>query len=222
MASPLRQSDLEILIETISSIPQGVFDLLLKEIRSPRGFDHSASRISEFDDQLKGITVDKLQRILLSLRFLYQQVRAWQDDNDTLDSALQNLFDSGLLPNRDNDALFSRLRVLLEDNLSFEREQKREWLETGILDNAVTFASFVDIRPNYDKNRTAIEELIPAIILRIGALSETGDQKSMVVQLTRSSFRKLQSAVEDIETKLKVLDNSNLGIEIVRPDKSKL
>jgi hypothetical protein len=111
---------------------------------------------------------------------------------------------SGLWPRSGEDSgiAVSRLAEVLRSNAVRDRELKRRWLRTGILDIATAFSSFVDLRPNFSDDRSEISELLPVIIFNIIVQTETGDDRSYVFQLSDSSLRQLERAISDVRIKL--------------------
>jgi hypothetical protein len=102
---------------------------------------------------------------------------------------------------------FERVAALVVGNPAASRTQKRTWLRTGILDNAVGFASFVDIRPNFTKDRSDIVELLPVVIFEIETESNY-DVNSIVFQMTGETLAQLITALDDVQKKLKIITDT--------------
>jgi hypothetical protein len=199
-------------------IPQGLdvlarlndeqYKTLREAVSGPLAFDRSLSRVQQLTQQLQpGLNVRDVWSLIISLRFLYDHSRDWQEDGREVADALWDFLDFTGLNQKLGDSksapAYQRLLELISPNRSFEERKKLRWLRTGILPNAVSFSSFVDVRPNFSTDRGPIDQFLPIVIFRVNADTESDD--SAVFQLTPEAVADLRKAVDDIEKKLSVL-----------------
>jgi hypothetical protein len=190
-------------LERILELDDTQLEKLQAEVSGPEGFgidDSRALRLAQLlplDDEVEAVD------LLESLEFLYDRCREWEgreraDFRQQLRAFLRatRLWKSlGAAP----DSALERLAKLLQPNASIEQKRKLRWLRTGILENAVEFSTFVDLRPDFARDRSEVRGLIPVIILRIRTESELERDRSCVFQLTVDGLKKLRSALEDVD-----------------------
>ena len=197
-------------LRAIVSFNDVQFNTLHETVMGPEGFDVSVERCETLAKKLQAkLDVRELVTLFSSLQFLYQRSREWVSQNREVISALREfLFFSGLQGNLGDNPQrgYDRLSKLLAKNPALERRRKVKWLETGILETATSFASFVDLRPNYTDDRGEIQEFVPIVIFRVIAESDFGDDQSYAFQLTIDGVTKLRAAIEDVEKKLRNLE----------------
>jgi len=203
-------------LQLISKLDEKQFQALLDEVVSPAGFNRDLARCESLAKRLQAsLETSGVFHLLASLRFLYDRCRDWEKSQRDTEAALNEFLEVTGLRRKLGDPLgpgYDRLIKLTEKNSAVERQRKIRWLRTGILDTAVDFASFVDIRPRISDDRKKIEELIPIVIFRVMTESEVGQDKAHVFQLTKEGVFKLRAVVEDIENKLAaVSDDPSLG-----------
>jgi hypothetical protein len=197
--------DLPEALKSIASLHDDQFKVLQEAVLSPDGFDVSVERCRSIAEKLK-IDAQQVGTLLSSLEFLYLRSREWVAQGRDVVTALREfaLF-ADLEKHFDKQSQLSRLETLLSRNPSLERRRKIKWLQTGILNTATAFASFVELRPSYTEDRATIEEFIPVIIFRIITESGLGEDNEHIFQLTPDGLVKLRAAIDDMEKKLKSL-----------------
>lgn len=201
-------------LEKIAGLDERQFQVLRDAVTGPAGFDRKLVRCEVLADQLKAdLKPSDVFHLLLPLRFLYDRCRDWEKDGRETGAALREFLElTGLdehLGKEPGPAL-KRLLELTAKNPEIERRRKLRWLRTGILETAVEFASFVDIRPRISDDRSAIQGLVPVVIFRIATESESGGEESYVFQLPQEGVSKLRAVLEDIEKKLKLVESDPL------------
>jgi hypothetical protein len=192
-------------VNLLSRLNDSQFATFLQEVRGPRAFDTEAARIDALTSALKFDQANDTIILLASCGFLYDRAHESAGDNRDITDITRDLLQfSGLWPRSDEQAsaLLQRLSAVLRSNPIRDQELKRHWLQTGILDLATAFSSFVDLRPNFAQDRQDITELLPVVIFNIDVQTESGDDRSYAFQLSETSLSQLARAVADVQLKL--------------------
>ena len=193
-------------VEIIVGLSEEQFQVIREAVASPEGYEPQLNRCEEIAKRLKAkITARDVFHLLTSLRLLYSQLRRWETQKRDTVSALEEFFLVTDLQDKlgqDPSLAYKRLNELVSKNPVLERRRKLRWLQTGILDNAVDFSSFVDLRPRFTDDRSSFEEFVPVVIFRVVTDVEYGEDRAHVFQLTLDGLGKLRAAVDDIEKKL--------------------
>ena len=145
---------------------------------------------------------------MVSLEFLYDYLREWEKREGDAQKSLHEFLEAtgaNAKLGADQNAGYQKLARLLARNDALERLRKLRKLRTGLLDTAVAFSSFVDIRPRFAEDRSSLEELVPMIILSVVTRSESESDRSPVFQLDLGGLAKLRATLDDIDKKLRVL-----------------
>jgi hypothetical protein len=159
--------------------------------------------------------------LLESLDFLYDRCREWETGDENFAPPLRSFLRGTRLWGAlgpDAEASFDRLIELLQPNPALEQLRKLRWLRTGILETAVEFASFVDLRPDFSKDRSEVRGLVPVVLLRVRTESDLERDRSHVFQLTLDGVRKLRKVLEDIDQKLHAISQSGEFERLMRKD----
>jgi hypothetical protein len=195
-------------IQTIAGLAEDKFATLRASVSGPEGFDRTMDRCEALAKDLQEEDSSKIFALLASLSFLYNGVRDWSEEGDEPSEVLRSFLKSTGLWGRlgdDPGQSFRRLAELVERKPDIDKRRKLRWLRTGILDNAVNFASFVDLRPNFTADRSAIEDLVPVVVFRIGIEREVGEDTSFVFQLSEEGVHQFKEAIDDISKKLSTI-----------------
>lgn len=195
-------------LEQIAKLREEKFKLLFETVSGPQGFERSLERCASLAESLGEGNASDAFHLLSSINFLYRRCRNWETSERDVSAALREFLGVTDLQSAFGDnfeAGFKRLLQLVEPNPAVERKRKLRWLRTGILDNAINFSSFVDLRPSFSEDRKTIEEIIPSIILRIVTESDHGPDQAHVFQLTEDGLNKLRRTIDDISQKLSVV-----------------
>jgi hypothetical protein len=210
VSRPLALPALPTALRVISGLSEAAFKALQRATRDPEAFQTLPNRIRELSVQLTGGDEDTTADVLRSLQYLYDLVHE-QGDSDprssvpTVHARLRAfLHTTGLynLLGDKSDLALSRLLELLQRNEAIEATKKRYRLQTSILDNAASFASFLDLRPNFSEDRTQVTEFVPIVIFQVVVEDDAGSTNSYSFQMTELGLAKLKDAVEDAARKL--------------------
>ena len=192
-------------ITLLSELTDSQFAAFLQEVRGKRAFDSDSARVDALTKTLELDQTADAIILLAGCEFLYDRAHEWAaNGRDIIDVTRDLLQFAGLWPrpSADSGIILHRLSAVLRPNPVRDREVKRQWLQTGILDIATGFASFVDLRPNFSSDRSAITELMPIVIFNIMIQTEDGNEKSCVFQLSEQSLQRLEDAISDARLKL--------------------
>lgn len=210
-------------LKLLSKLDDAQFGLIRDEVSGPNGFSVTKTRSESLARQLNAASGSEIDDILASLEFLYERSRDWGDDSDPIDVARTFLKTTNLWSDLGEhaDTVFARLSELIKENPVVEKARKHSWLQTGILDNATSFASFIDLRPNYAPDRSKIEDLVPTVIFGIEVETSTGDDRSCTFQMSEAGFAQLKKTVDDIERKLAVMRTDSRLAPLVAAETAK-
>ncbi len=206
-------------LENIAAMSDAQVATLADEVRKG-GFARSRARCESIANEL-GAEVRPREAfgVLAALDFFYDRSRDWEEEGRDAATELRDFLDvTGLIESLGTEPSrqVSRLTALVSRNPHVEKRKKLRWLRTGLLDTAVDFSSFVDLRPSFSTDRSAIDEIIPAVIVRIATESDRGEDRAHVFQLTAEGVSKLRKLVEDIEKKLKLLNTDiTVGTDVL-------
>lgn len=207
----------------VASLSEDKFRLLLEEITGPQAFERDIDRCTSLSESLGQKNISDVYNLLSSLNFLYVRCRELEASDIELTAGLREFLEISELISEfgeDTEKGFKRIVQLVKRNTTLEQKRKLRWLRTGILENAVEFSSFVDIRPSFSEDRKIIETFIPIIILRIGTESDQRKDQSYVFQLTENGLKKLREAIDDIAMKLSTVQtDTKLGDRIHKDTK---
>jgi hypothetical protein len=158
-----------------------------------------------FDEFSTLVRVDRshARELLATLDRLYF---ALNDNNFvalTSDDVRLALSELDHLPSIDDafNAICNNLAALLAPISSINRGRHIARLELGFLQHAVSFSSFVDIRPRFSADRQTIEELLPIIQFQITTDGHDKDT-SFVFQIREDGLSALEEAVGFARRKL--------------------
>jgi hypothetical protein len=197
-------------LQRVSELEDAQYEALLAEICGPNGFSLAEPRVTAVAKAL-GSNEGEVLDVLQSLDFLYDRCREWETDDEDYAPPLRSFLRATRLwgaLGSSADASFDRLTKLLKPNPTLEQNRKLRRLRTGILDTAVEFASFVDLRPDFSKDRLEVRGLVPVVLLRVRTESELERDRTHAFQLTIDGVRKLRKALEDIDQKLGAIGRS--------------
>ena len=104
-----------------------------------------------------------------------------------------------------DNRIYQRLSRLVSENPVTEVYYKNQWLQTGLVDTATDFDSFVDLRPRFSDDMSGVEEFIPVVIFRAIVENDRGEEKSHVFQLSEDGVDALRLTLEIIDRQLGAL-----------------
>ena len=193
-------------LEILGTLDADKISFLRDETRSKEAFGRDAERCRTLQKRLTLPKMSDVSGLLSSLDFLYQRLTEWTQDGEDRREVLEAFLESTDLRSNlgeNPDQSFPYLFELLEENPAVERTRKLARLRTGILDNAVTFSSFVDIRPNYTDDRLSIDDLVPVIVFEIGIERHSDTDTTCVFQLTENGLHEFKNCIADTINKIK-------------------
>ena len=141
------------------------------------------------------------------LSFLYGQIQSRVTPDLSGKQLIDEFLTSEFPYDEMRESLRPRLVLLLEQRESSDTFKKAQRLRRGFSDNAISFGSFIDLRPCYTKKRDAMQFFIPIIQMEIG-IEQDGNRKSLFFNLDRRSLEDMKSEIASIERKLAVLDSA--------------
>jgi hypothetical protein len=194
-------------LKAIAALSPQAFEALRADVASAQAYTFSQKRCKALADIL-GLQYKQVYVVLSSVNFLYERFREWRGDDDKTEDVVREFLDATGLGDQLGGNLeegTKRLVALTVEHPEVERSRKVRWLRTGILDTAVEFSSFVEIRPRFSRDRQRIEELVPMVLFRVGVESDGNDAKSHVFQLSPKGLGKLKEAIADVEKKMTAL-----------------
>src|ERR1700691_547294 len=154
-------------IGLISKLDDHQFETLAKEVATATGFDHSLRRCNDLAIELGGsFEASDVFGLLASLEFLYDRAREWEKRGSDLTKSIGEFLEVSGLSTKlgpEPEEGYAKLARLLAKNPALDRTSKLRRLRSGLLDTAVGFSSFVDIRPRFAGDRSSLEELVPIV-----------------------------------------------------------
>lgn len=184
----------------------------------------TAEKLEGYEKSESGVEVDydakKIAEICSSLIYLRDNLGRSAYSENSLREKLPKLFnfngisyDEVILP----EDFYQKLADVYTKGLPTDRH----WHETGLMDIALDFDSFIDIRPVFieeeesedesenhnvkekdSQNKFLFSEAIPMIVFRVAVQKDFGETKSYVFQMTEDSFASLETEVSRIRGRL--------------------
>lgn len=99
-------------------------------------------------------------------------------------------------------------RTVLADLLGQKPEaeliRKKEGLSLGIIPTMVGIRGVCDIRPVFDKDRTAIVDWVPVVLTRMTLEDDQGEEDKITLQFNEDSLKKLERFLDATKQKLAI------------------
>lgn len=207
-------------LEPLASIPKDMFDVLLNEVRSPIAFDASKERCEKLADRIS-IKAEQIGMLLNVLKALYSRLKSIEAIGGSRAPLLDDFVDE-MAADEDYDnienisIIKSRLLEILTVNNNIDSATKIERLKNGFIDSAVTFSTFVDLRPNFDdSNRDKIIGFVPMVQMRIQTNSKSDNNRNIVLQINQKTLFNLKKIISETEEKLNAIRKSNLELPLL-------
>jgi hypothetical protein len=224
-SSILPPNSLGELIRPIVEMSAGNFDVLSAAVSGPRSFSLKKDEIEKLRSQLPPSAAKNLTFLLTSLSFLYshiaRQVDAGMPYVDAITATVEELQEDtgwGEKIEAKRKSAVERFSKLFRPDIH-QRLRKIQRLQTGFLPNALGFASFVDLRPDFGDAPDVIQlhGYVPLVQFRVTTDSSVAEEKTIVFQLNEETLADLKKAVERAEGKLSTLkQKSPLAAQIVK------
>jgi len=172
-----------------------------EEIRGQDCFEFGADRCSRIERATDLSAID-VEHLLLFLNFLYSETSRKASDDQGRNDLLEHLVASEWTGDEDlAPKLIERLLRLTAPNSQADFRLKAERLQTGFLPNAMSFSSFLDLRPIIDETRSKIEGFLTVVQFKIVA-GNGDDETTTVIQLNEQSLESLAEAIKDAQAKM--------------------
>lgn len=206
----------------IAKLSSEAFAKLKQAVNSPLAFDTSGERLGKIANDLDLSNRSDAFVIISSLDFLYSQIGYDPVSLEDTKAKLTNFAsDTGLasLANDNAGKSLSRIAEMFYGNNSAEIYHKRWWLSKGILPNFLSVNSFVDLRPNFSKERTEIAEFIISTIFSIEIESQNNEDSTFAMQISESGLKRLQECISDALKKIDLLKRQPFVSDKLAPDR---
>ena len=196
--------------EVLDAFSDHQFNQLVTITRVKPGYSLTKAEATELAAVL-GIGLPKLAFLVSALQYLQPLVlAAIETTGVSVDDAVHQLVDDiaeGSGEQRSlNPNIVNRLASLLEPLPDYRRSRKIERLQDGFIDNAVSFATLVDIRPYYEEDQdgmpASIGGYIPVVQLRMETNSMIPALSEVIVNLKEDALAELKAAISRAESKL--------------------
>lgn len=197
----------EELFSKLAELVNDEFNFLKSEVAGESAFDRTTDRLETIAEKVSFDT-DELRDLLTALSYIYRRLRdAETEQSETRSVVLEFLrgFKDPKWTDEQREKIAARLAELLAPNENAEAYDKSQRLKKGFLDNAVSFATFVDLRPDFNKDKSVIKQFVPVVQLKVFTDSEKPGQKSLVFQLDKAALAKLKKELDDLDKKLETV-----------------
>lgn len=170
------------------------------------------------DDELKFLdehtSFDERTILILmnALGYLYFRFEDTRSDFSDINAQVHTLFlelgekNTETLDKPEN--FKQRINSLLQDNPVHRRYTQAARLQNGFIPSVQEISTFLDVRPSFDESLENIDGFIEIIQLGIQTNSENPFERKFTVQLNKTQLRELKKAVERLDKKITVLENT--------------
>jgi hypothetical protein len=213
------------LIRPIVEMSEAEFSDLNAAVSGPRSFSIKKEEIDTLRNKLPPAAAKNLTFLITSLSFLYSHLVRQTEAGMTYADAVSATVDEiqkdsswGKIGEKDREIAIERFSVLFRPQ-SHQHLRKIQRLQSGFLPNALGFASFVDLRPDFGDSTETIQlqGYVPLVQFRVTTDSNVADEKTFVFQLNEESLSDLKKAVERAQQKLSNLqDKFPFAAQIIR------
>jgi hypothetical protein len=193
-------------LSIIASLSDDAFQRFSSEIGGENAFDLDLDRCERISRDL-GTDTDTVAQVIHLCGYLYGQIHSRSVMREEIPTILGEFLDeySEIEDNELRRNLIERMSKLLARRESADAFRKAQRLRVGFLKNALSFASFVDLRPDFNEEKNSVQRLIPVAQFRITTDSNVPEYKDIVIQLDERSVRRLKDAVVEVERKFATL-----------------
>lgn len=222
-SSILPPNSLGDLISPIADLSETEFSALNAAVSTKRSFSLKKEEIERLRNELPQAAARNLTFLLTALSFLYGHLLRLTEAGMQYDEAVKATAEE-----LESDAKWGSKKTIATDRLALlfkqdvhQQLRKIQRLQSGFLPNALGFATFIDVRPDFGDNLNSpqLRAYVPIIQFRITTDSQSPEQKSIVFQMSESALSDLRKAITHAETKLDILkEKSKIGPEILRDD----
>jgi hypothetical protein len=204
----------------LSKMSESEFSILSTAVSGTRSFSLSKEQIEEIQKKLPS-ALGNLTFILGILAFLYVQVDHVVELGATYSDVIDKLVDDiteqagwGESKKVARDRLFE---LLLKKDVH-QRFKKIQRLQTGFIPNAIGFASFVDLRPDFTEDSPPVlKGFLKVIQVRIKTDAKSPQDQQFVFQLSEDALKELKKCIDRAQAKMDVLQaDAALSASIIK------
>lgn len=195
------------LLVVLAKLDEKSFEALSVAIQSPDAFSTSKRRCDELGKAL-GLESRQIRYLLLILEQFYNNANPQKRPRDGLQDPILELLGSLDYLRSHEDAaqllpiIADRIEKLIVPHPNIEGHRKVRRLRQGFLPNVQAIASHVDLRPDYDRDRSAIQRLVPMIQVRISTDAKPRPERNFVFQISIDKLAEFDAELRDIRKKL--------------------
>jgi hypothetical protein len=207
-------------LRPLGDLSDAEFSTLMAAVSGPRSFSLSKEELESLRNRVP-ILVANLTFLLGALSFLYSHIARVVESGMPFDEAVRGTVDeldkeAEWGPRKDD--VKSKLTAILQPAEAHQRFRKIQRLQTGSLPNAVNFATFVDLRPDFgDGEELSLKGYVPVIQFRINTDATSSEAKRLVFQMSEDTLTELKKAVQRAEDKLAILrQQSALALQLIK------
>jgi hypothetical protein len=204
----------------VAALTDADFEVLLSATSTQRSFSLNNAQIEALKKQVP-VLENNLTYVLSSLSFLYSKIEGVRSTSHDMQEVVAALLDELDLPDEPEvtEVLSHRLALLLQENLTYSSFRKVQRLRTGLLPNAKSFRTMLDLRPDFGDKKDELEYkgLVKIIQFRVVTDSHDPSQREIVFQLDEDALTELLNTVERLKNKLSAVDSvPEIAAQLIR------
>ncbi|MGJ4900163.1 hypothetical protein ACQR0V_01245 [Bradyrhizobium sp. HKCCYLS2058] len=195
-------------IATVATLSDADFEALLTATSTPRSFSLSDAQVEVLKKQIP-LLENNIPYVLSALSFLYSKVDGLRKSSGT-DVVGHLLEELDLEEPEIVESLRPRLEQLLRENIGYNKYRKVRRLRTGLLPNAVSFRTMLDLRPDFgDGDELEFRGWVRIIQFRVTTDSDDPSKREFVFQLDDDSLPQLIKAIDRLKRKLEAIEQND-------------
>jgi hypothetical protein len=196
------------------------FSALMGAVSGPRSFSLPKEDLDLLRSKIPALAAN-VRFLLAALSFLNSHIARVLESgmlfSDAIRAAVDDL-DKDADWQESKDKVRSRLALLLQPTERHKRFEKVQKLQSGFIPNALSFATFIDLRPDFgDGEELSLHGYLPVIQFRINTDSPGPEGKRLICQMSEDALIELKKVIERAESKLAMLrKQSVLAPQIIK------
>lgn len=192
-------------VSEVASLSPEAYQIFKRAIYSESAFDDNLERMASLSKEM-GVAPEDVAMILQATAILYERVQALPSGVEAAPVLLRFVdeFDEEVEVNAKH-TLVERLSELTLRNEAAELNKKIHRLQSGFLDSAKSFSTFVDLRPDFNEKRDTIRGFIPMIQFKIATNSDNPHFQELIFQVDEFGLSRMKEALDDAQAKLAAL-----------------
>lgn len=196
------------IVSTVAKFDDEVFKLVAELISGPTSTDLSEEDLSRLSRRT-GVSEEDLGYFLSLISFLFVQTDGVEKQERL--SAIGN-FVEDVSEIDDPGSLANKLATLIENREAYDAAVKQNRLSRGFLPYLLEASSFVDLRTDFERDSKGEltgrkNSSIPVVQLMLVTDAFDESDRHVILQLDKSSIKKLKKAIQDVEVKIEILEN---------------